>query len=352
MWIETDFPFSNMSVMSSADLKIAADKINLYISDILENDGSFRREGKLCAFVTVATPSYDFGLKALLASIRRHSSIPIIVLASRRWAFETGLPGVYLLVVPSLHHEEYAPLRPEIRISLTKLWIFGMLSLRRIVFLDADCLVVKPIDELFDASGLCCAADCIESSESARLNSGLIAFDPSPELRNLVFEKAHETPSYDHGDQGMLDIILRPMVKYLPSEYNFTRHYSFFHGPEASPEAARVIHYIVKKPWELWYRETPDVALVDLDDLWTSQLSREELLQLISFWRRRQFIAERPRFEALHQRGSHLIHTWSQIFRNSRRFRYFVALMVSVACLSLAMLVCLEIVWIFGWFRS
>ena len=211
--------------------------------------------------------------------------------------------------------------------------------------------MVRSIDDLFDETGLCCAADCIEESDVRRLNSGLIAFDPSRDLRDLLFEKADQTDSYDHGDQGLLDNILRSRVKYLPSEYNLTRHYAFFHGPEASIKAVRVIHYIVKKPWELWYRETPDVALIELDDLWTEQLSHEELLQLVSYWRRRQFIAERRRLESLYRRGGQVLNTLSSAFQSSRRFRYFIALILLISVLSIATLAAVQIIWIIARLR-
>jgi hypothetical protein len=351
MWVPTNFNVSSLSAKNVDQLNTTAGEIDFSIQKLLDSDESFARNGKKLAFITIASPEYDFGLKVLLSSIRRYSRVPIIVLASRRWGFETTLPGTYFLVVPGLFNERYRPSRKEIGNTLTKLWIFGIMCLDRIVFLDADCLVVKSIDDLFDESGLWCAADCVEECDNRRLNSGLIAFDPSPELRDLVFEKAYETDSYDNGDQGLLDNILRSRVKYLPSEYNLTRHYAFFHGPEASIETTRVIHYIVKKPWELRYRETTDVAVVELDDLWTKQLSHEELLQLVAFWRRRQFIAERPRLESLHQRGSRAFNALNSLFQSSRPFRYFLALAVLVSAVSLAIIAAVQIIWIIAEFR-
>jgi len=253
--------------------------------------------------------------------------------------------------VPGLFNEQYRPDRSEFANTLTKLWIFGISCLDRIVFLDADCLVLKSIDDLFDEGSLRCAADCVEDSETRRLNSGLIAFAPSAELRDLVFGKAYDTASYDHGDQGLLDNILRANVKYLPSEYNLTRHYALLHGPEASLDAARVIHYIVKKPWELWYREIPDVALTELDDLWTAQLSHEELLQLVAYWRRHQFIVERQRFESVQQSAGRILRTLAALFRSSRPFRYFIAAMVFIGALLAALLVA-QTIWIMAHLRG
>jgi hypothetical protein len=346
MWVETDFRVSRLNVGDVNQLKASVEKINVAVENLRATDSNFQRNGKNCAYVTVATPSYEFGLRVLISSLRRHSNVPIVVLASRRWSFEPKHPGVYFLVVPGLYNDRYQPDRHEFTNTLTKLWVFGLLCLDRVVYLDADCLVLKSVDDLFDMTGLCCAADCIEDSEAGRINSGLIAFDPSRELRDYILENSYETDSYDHGDQGALDVMLRSRVKYLPSEYNLTRHYAFFHGPETSISKVRVIHYIVKKPWEICYRETPDAALAELDDLWTEQLTHDELLQLVAFWRRRQFIAERTRLESLGQSGSirYVIRT---ILRSPRRSLLVLA-SLGLACLLFTVILAVQISWIVG----
>src|SRR5205814_4765734 len=104
--------------------------------------------------------------------------------------------------------------------------------------------------------------------------------------------------SFDQGDQGLLNTLLWPEVYTLPAEYSLLRHYDFFGGVELKRDLVRSIHFINKKPWELWYRESADAFLSALDDLWTKQLSHDELLALVSTWRRRQYIGERARFES------------------------------------------------------
>lgn len=323
MWLESRFPTNRLSVKDIDGAKQVSEQIDQYVGSLVNQNPLFVRSGKKCAYVTLASPTYDFGLKVLLSSLRRYSSIPVIVLATRRWEFRTNVENVFFVEVPALFNDKYQSHRVEIGETLTKLWVFGLASLDRIVFLDADCLVRQSVDDLFDRSGFCCAPDYIEDAGTARFNSGVMAFEPTNDIRNLIYEKAYATESYDHGDQGLLNSLLAPIIRFLPAEYNLTRHYSFFCGPDTRPSAARVIHYIVKKPWELWYRETPDVALLDLDALWTAQLSHADLLDLVSLWRRRQFIAERPRFESLRGHGSHT--TWASVFAHSRRFRLLVA---------------------------
>jgi hypothetical protein len=328
MWLESRYSVNRLSVRDIDVTKQVSEQIDQYVGSLANQNPLFDRSGKKCAYVTLASPIYDFGLKVLLSSLRHYSSIPVIVLTTRRWEFRTDAENLFFLEVPGLFNDKYQSHRVEVGETLTKLWIFGLLSLDRIVFLDADCLIRRPVDDLFDRSGFCCAPDYIEDAATSRFNSGVMAFEPSKEIRDLIYEKAYATDSYDHGDQGLLNNLLAPIVRFLPVEYNLTRHYSLYCGPDTRPSSARIIHYIVKKPWELWYRETPDVALLELDALWTAQLSHADLLELVSTWRRRQFLAERPRFESLRGHGVAQT-TWASIFARSRRFRLFVAAVVT-----------------------
>jgi hypothetical protein len=322
MWISASYEQASVNLKDAAATKDVSKKIDEYVGKLVEGNAGFHKVGKSCAYVTLASPAYDFGLRVLLASIRKSSSIPIIVLVRRPWDFKTDLEGVYFLPVPSLLNDRYSSHRSELKYTPTKLWIFGLLSIDRIVFLDADCLVLKSIEDLFGLEGFCCASDCVEDAEPGRFNTGVMAFDPSAELRDLIYDRGYLAESYDHSEQGLLNTVLQSQVKLIPVEYNLTRHYSFFHGTDVTPASARVIHYIVKKPWELQYREPADAAFTELDDLWTKYLSHDELLMLVSYWRRRQFLAERSRF------GHHLPVTWASIFKGSRRWRAFSAAVI------------------------
>ena len=104
--------------------------------------------------------------------------------------------------------------------------------------------------------------------------------------------------SYDGGDQGLLNALFGDEAKYLGSEFNTIKHYWYFAHSEVDREQAKGIHFIVKKPWEIWYREITDAMTVDIEDTWTGFLTHSELLRLVSQWRRDQFVAERSRFDA------------------------------------------------------
>ena len=264
---------------------------------LCDSAGLFAPGAKRQAFVTFATPEYSWGLLVLLRSLRKVSDRPVIVLASREMAVPQGVAGVVVLAVPGLYNEDYSFGRVEFSHVLAKLWMFALTSLDRVFFVDADCMFLKSADELFERADFCVCPDYVEDRKSEAFNSGVLAFTPGEALRSRVFAQVGVVPSDDGGDQGALNGILRDDVTFVAEKYNLLRHFHYFSGPEAGADT-RIVHFIVKKPWELQYRETPDAMLTDLDDAWTSFLEPAERLQLIAHWRRSIFhVSERARIE-------------------------------------------------------
>ncbi|CAM9319029.1 unnamed protein product [Ectocarpus sp. 12 AP-2014] len=70
----------------------------------------------------------------------------------------------------------------------------------RIVFLDADTLVLENIDELFE-----CEPFCAVMRHSELLNSGVLVITPSKELYGHMHDLIGELDSYTGGDQGFLN---------------------------------------------------------------------------------------------------------------------------------------------------
>ncbi|CAM9880469.1 unnamed protein product [Ectocarpus sp. 4 AP-2014] len=70
----------------------------------------------------------------------------------------------------------------------------------RVVFLDADTLVLENIDELFE-----CEPFCAVMRHSELLNSGVLVITPSKELYGHMHDLIGELDSYTGGDQGFLN---------------------------------------------------------------------------------------------------------------------------------------------------
>ncbi|CAG7891877.1 unnamed protein product [Brassica rapa] len=82
----------------------------------------------------------------------------------------------------------------------TKLKIFNMTDYNKVVYLDADTIVVKNIDDLFK-----CSKFCANLKHSERLNSGVMVVEPSQALFNDMMRKVKTLSSYTGGDQGFLN---------------------------------------------------------------------------------------------------------------------------------------------------
>ncbi len=257
------------------------------------------------AYLTLATPDYDMGLRVLVRSLRRVTDIPIIVLMTSRWDVQSDAKDVFGLVVPQLTRDDPKRSRQEFGATYTKLWAFGLLDFERVVFLDSDCLVLKALDALWTGDQMKVCRDSVEHVRLAKFNSGLIAFNPQKAYLDKIATDGPTADSDDGGDQGLLNSLFRNEVAYIESEYNLIKHYWYFRSPEIRASSARCIHFIVKKPWDLWFQEITDSFTVDLEDKWTSFLTHEELLTLVSHWRRRQFVAERSRFDVTRLNRAH-----------------------------------------------
>ncbi|XP_041018568.1 inositol phosphorylceramide glucuronosyltransferase 1 [Juglans microcarpa x Juglans regia] len=82
----------------------------------------------------------------------------------------------------------------------TKLKIFNMTNYKKVVYLDADTIVVKSIEDLFK-----CGKFCANLKHSERLNSGVMVLEPSETIFNDMMSKVTTLPSYTGGDQGFLN---------------------------------------------------------------------------------------------------------------------------------------------------
>lgn len=140
--------------------------------------------------------------------------------------------------------------------SFTKLRAFELIDYERIVFLDADTIVLRNIDDLFDRPAIAAAPDFFMPD---RFNSGVMVIEPSLGLFARLRAKLADAPSYDGGDQGFLnwfwsDWWSMSVAHRLPSGYNMHHFvFQFMLAHEGLREQClaevRVVHYTLQKPW-------------------------------------------------------------------------------------------------------
>ncbi|KAF7805221.1 inositol phosphorylceramide glucuronosyltransferase 1 [Senna tora] len=154
----------------------------------------------------------------------------------------------------------------------TKLKIFNMTDYKKVVYLDADTIVVKNIEDLFK-----CGKFCANLKHSERLNSGVMVVEPSATVFNDMMSKVKTLPSYTGGDQGFLNSYYSgfpnahvfepnltpevlnsrpvPEMERLSTLYNAdVGLYMLANKWMVDEHELRVIHYTLGplKPWDWW----------------------------------------------------------------------------------------------------
>lgn len=116
------------------------------------------------------------------------------------------------------------------------------------IYLDADCLVLKNIDELFQRPQLSAALDCCD-----HFNSGVMVLEPNKKtFDDMIYKlKNKKIDSYDGADQGFLNSYFfkysfHPLsFKYNADQYVLARNKHAYDENEL-----KVIHYSHEhKPW-------------------------------------------------------------------------------------------------------
>lgn len=93
--------------------------------------------------------------------------------------------------------------RRDLAASLTKLHLFRLTQYAKVIFLDADTLVLRPLSPLFDDPHPLSAAP--DSGWPDAFNSGMMVAKPSEETFAGLIKMMGERGSWDGGDQGLLN---------------------------------------------------------------------------------------------------------------------------------------------------
>jgi alpha-N-acetylglucosamine transferase len=165
--------------------------------------------------------------------------------------------------------------------NFVKLRLWEMEAYDKVVFIDADALVLKNIDRLFDYPEFSAAPNVYESlSDFHRLNSGVFVAAPSAKTFETMLARLDAPDaSWPRTDQTFLQAFF-PEWHGLPVFFNMLQ-YAWFNLPELWDwKAISVLHYQYEKPWE------KDHAKVDrlkpLIDLWHAYASGDGIPEIAS----------------------------------------------------------------------
>ncbi|KAK9167114.1 hypothetical protein Scep_002305 [Stephania cephalantha] len=154
--------------------------------------------------------------------------------------------------------------------NYSKFRLWQLTDYDKIIFIDADLLILRNIDFLFEMPEITATGN-----NATLFNSGVMVIEPSNCTFQLLMDHINEIESYNGGDQGYLNEIFTWWHR-IPKHMNFLKH--FWEGDEeekkvmktrlfgADPPILYVLHYLGLKPW-LCFR--------DYDCNWNSDIMQE-----------------------------------------------------------------------------
>ncbi len=247
------------------------------------------------AYATLVTgPDYAIGALALARSLRAvGSEWPLVVLCTAAAGELEELRAAGCLIrrvePPPLspgfleRHERAALHRrapfdkggkPSFHVpveNFCKLEVWRLVEYQRVVFLDADTLVLQNIDKLFGYPQFSAAPNLYESlADMHRLNSGVFVAAPSQATWRAMLERLDAPDAFwRRTDQTFLEHYF-PDWHGLPYTFNALQ-YLYFNLPALWRwSSIKVVHYQYEKPW------TPNHAkahlLRPLIELWQTVL--------------------------------------------------------------------------------
>ncbi|MCR9278924.1 MAG: glycosyltransferase family 8 protein [Pseudomonadaceae bacterium] len=162
--------------------------------------------------------------------------------------------------------------------NFCKLRLWQQTEFERIVFLDADTLVVRNIDQLFDYPEFSAAPNLYETlSDMHRLNSGVFVAQPSDATFDDMLRKLDAPQAYwRRTDQTFLETYF-PRWHGLPYTFNALQ-YVYFNLPELWDwDSINVVHYQYEKPWQGAHARSTELQV--LTNLWHQVAQTGEIPQ-------------------------------------------------------------------------
>ncbi|ORY00500.1 glycosyl transferase family protein [Basidiobolus meristosporus CBS 931.73] len=270
------------------------------------------------AWVTLLTRDQFFqGVRVLARSLKKSNSIyPIVVIHTSNVSQQNlellSKEGCLIRLV------DFVDPQPNRRLNYiweryadtwTKLQAWNLTDYERVTLLDADMLVLKNMDEVFDvldqsplslaAANACtcnpfkqesypkhwipahCAHTIYENAATSNIdasvskgtheyfNSGLLVLAPSQNLFQRMVRELNKTQNLDRytfPDQDFLNEIFRHSWIPLPYIYNALKPMKYCHPKMWSLADIKNIHYILEKPWDVDL--TDRKSLGPFDDLY------------------------------------------------------------------------------------
>ncbi|KAJ4822636.1 hypothetical protein Tsubulata_039377 [Turnera subulata] len=128
--------------------------------------------------------------------------------------------------------------------NYSKLRIWQLTDYDKVIFIDADLIVLKNIDKFFNYPQLSAAPN-----DQVIFNSGIMVIEPSTCMFEDLRSKRHKLASYNGGDQGYLNEVFTWWHR-LPSRLNYLKIFERQKNKQHNiREDIYAIHFLGLKPW-------------------------------------------------------------------------------------------------------
>ncbi|PON43935.1 Glycosyl transferase [Trema orientale] len=215
-----------------------------------------QHRGPRYAYATVlhSSESYVCGAIALAQSIRRTRSTKDLILLADRSIGPVARQGLrsagWRVLTIDRIRSPFAKKGSYNEWNYSKLRLWQLAEYDKLVFIDADLLVLNNLDSLFFYPQLSAAGN-----DKVLFNSGVMVIEPSNCLFEVLTRESFRIESYNGGDQGFLNEVFTWWHR-LPKRINYLKIFRS-KGDGSGREVGEdidAIHYLGLKPW-MCYRD-------------------------------------------------------------------------------------------------
>jgi len=211
------------------------------------------------AYVTLTSNDlFVPGAVAVIKSIRMtKTQYPIFCMiseeVSKQNIEEIQQAGAVTILVPKIHSSVSGEDGDRFEIgknwlTFTKLNVFNLIQFDKIVYVDADCVVLNNIDNMFEFESPCGYL----LAHTGELEAGVLVIEPSEKTFHDLL-KFKDKENWVNHDQSLLDWYFRKHTENfheLGNEYHFCHKLYHNHDPNLIKKGTvRIIEFNGYKPW-------------------------------------------------------------------------------------------------------
>lgn len=172
---------------------------------------------------------YLQGAKALAASLQKHEpTVPRLLLVEDKCYNDKQIQsaetaGWNIKIVPPVHTIKVKFKAERWPRTFSKLHVWNI-ETKRLIYLDADCFVLKPFYEKLIHRHIINVGACWVARDSKRFNAGVMLLEPNPVLWEQMISDVREKPdsitNVSMSDQGYLNTIFQQWTQ-IPDKFNY-----------------------------------------------------------------------------------------------------------------------------------